>query len=137
MKKFQDWVNENAGQDMDQNTPDNKEVLSSFVSNKIPKTGDMAYSMYNGYNFVGMLAFDGSRSDAPGRLMKIDDDYAANACPHLKGAMGHQKGGYMVFPPLSGVTTGGSKMQSLSVGYDGPIVWDAKRGMFYAQPDKD
>jgi hypothetical protein len=28
-------------------------------------------------------------------------------------------------------------MQSLSVGYDGPIVWDAKRGMFYAQPDKD
>lgn len=162
MKKFQDWLNENV--EFDDNDPnslyvkyhnketgekghvlrghqksiankmpvDNKEELSNFVSGKKPKNGDMAYSKYRGDVYVGMLALNHDN----GPVMEVDREYAMNSCPHLVGAKGYRISGYLVFPPISGIKNPTNR-PTLSVGYEGPIVWDAKKGMFYAQPDSD
>jgi hypothetical protein len=125
MNSFNDYLK-------NKNDLDNKS-LDNFVVNKKPKNGDMAYSMYDGKMYVGMLAFnDGMKS----QVMKIDPAYAKNACPHLIGASGYRMPGYLVFPPIGDVKNPDGR-KTLSVGYDGPIVWDSKKGMFYAQPDKD
>jgi hypothetical protein len=133
MNSFNDYL-KSKGDDYNNNKKDiENKNLENFVVNKKPKNGDMAYSMYNGKVYVGMLAFNGGM--AP-QIMKVDEEYAKNACPHLIGASGYRMPGYLVFPPIGNVENPTGR-PTLSVGYDGPIVWDAKKGMFYAQPDKD
>ena len=128
MNSFNDYLKNKEGDGEKFNKPN----LEKFVVGKKPKSGDMAYSKYNGHDYVGMLALN--HEDGP--IVEVDVEYAKNSCPHLIGAKGYQISGYLVFPPIGRVENP-TKRPTLSVGYDGPIVWDKTKGMFYAQPDKD
>jgi len=152
MKKFKDWVaentefgdnnlnskyhNKNAGEKGNDNQYKNQEQLKSFSVFKEPKNGDRMYSVYGGKKFVGIFVTDRPN----GTKEKVGKEHMGAWYPdHLKEAVGVRMSGHLMFPPLSGIVypfrvheTG-----TLSVGYEGPIVWDQKEGMFYAPADSD
>jgi hypothetical protein len=133
MKKFGDWVNENA--EVGGMGVDNKEQLKSFSVFKEPKNGDRMYSVYNGKKFVGIFF-----SEHNGTKQKVSEKLMGSWYPdHLKDAVGVQQVGYLMFPPISGIVMPFRVHESgtLHVGYEGPIVWDQKEGMFYAPADSD
>ena len=133
MKKFGDWVNENAGVE---GMVDNKEQLKSFSVFKEPKNGDRMYSLYKGKKFVGMFVSEHNN----GTKQKVSEKLMGSWYPdHLKEAVGVRMPGYLMFPPISGIVMPFRVQENgtLHVGYEGPIVWDQKEGMFYAPADSD
>jgi len=114
---------------------DNKDLLQSFQAVREPKNGDRAYSMYHGKMFVGVLYFEGKprgKESASGHMGSWYPD-------HLKQAEGYRMSAHLMFPPFSWVKNPFKVHEhgGLSVGYEGPIVWDQKEGMFYAPADSD
>lgn len=143
MKKFQDWVNENAIEDMGQNKnmPDNKETLSSFAQVKTPRSGDKAYSIYHGQEYVGVLTFEQNpthKDKLGGQGGPLSHSSGVDHPQHLMGATGYKVApAYLMFPRFDWVKHPRGGLEMLSVGYDNPVVWDAKKGMFYAPADYD
>lgn len=113
MKKFQQWLEDNAVAPAQ--AVDNSQKLQSFSNSKKPKVGDRAYSMYRGVEGVGILWSKNPNENRHFHLLMVD------------------KNG---FPTPNNPWFAGPNTQ-LSVGYDEPIVWDSKRGMFFAPADHD
>jgi len=117
---------------------DNKDLLKSFEAVREPKNGDKAYSIYSGKMFVGVLHFE----DRPhGEKESVSDRHMGSWYPdHLKQAQGYRvPQAYLMFPPFSWVKNPMKVHEhgGLEVGYEGPIVWDQKEGMFYAPANSD
>jgi hypothetical protein len=115
----------------------NKNLLQSFDAAREPKNGDKAYSIYSGKMFVGVLHFEGVH----GEKESVSDRHIGSWYPdHLKQAQGYRvPRAYLMFPPFSWVKNPMKVHEhgGLEVGYEGPIVWDQKEGMFYAPANSD
>lgn len=113
----------------------NKGLLQSFDAAREPKNGDKAYSLYDGKMFVGVLYFEGKIGAKEGTTGHMGAYYP----DHLKQAQGYRVSAHLMFPPFSWVKNPIKVHEhgGLSVGYEGPIVWDQKEGMFYAPADSD
>lgn len=125
----------------EKNSAPNKEALSNFSQLKTPRSGVKAYSYYHGQEYIGVLVFENDpvHKDKLGNQGgPLSHNSGVDHPQHLVGATGYKVApAFLMFPPgFSGVKNP-SKMQTLSVGYDNPVVWDAKRGMFYAPADYD
>lgn len=108
----------------------------SLAPAREPKSGDKAYSVYNGKTFVGVLYFEGKGEIMP--ATQRDSSFGRTYYPdHLQQAQGYRVGAFLMFPPFSWVKNPEPQRVTLSVSYDGPIVWDQKEGMFYAPADSD
>lgn len=113
MKKFSEWLkskkvyNEFMGDFFQNSNPPSNPPSNTPL---IPKTGDKAYSTKYGISREGTLKI--TNTDIDGR-------------------------------PRGELITHGQQpwfsdpKQNLTVGYDHPIVWDKKRGMWYAEADAD
>ncbi len=82
-------------------------LFVAALDDRVPCTGDKAYTRYHGQEWVGVLRMDNTRT---GYVEPADEKVNWGYHTHTRG---------------------------LQVGYDENICWDETRGMYYAPADAD
>lgn len=116
MKKFMEWL---AIREDAMPTSLGPQMPQAAQPPRVPKDGDRAYSRYRGVEAEGTLAEI--------RPIRGDGTFVGKIVTQGKNPW------LMSYKQPDGTF----RQENLSVGYDEPITWDAKRNMWYAPADHD